>query len=332
MSSTPSASGLIALDSLTTARSSFQPIPLEALHPGAHSGHRELANAERLPEWLKTKGGKWSQMRETDAHLRSLGIVTVCQEAKCPNIGECWSHSTATFMIGGDRCTRNCGFCNVNTQKPFALDATEPERVAAAARQLNLKYIVITSVDRDDLTDGGAEHWVATIEAVRAANPGAQIEILTPDFRGKWADVETVAATRPDVYNHNIETVPSLYRWVRPGSYYDRSLELLRRVKEFDGNIKTKSGLMTGLGETHDEIVCVLEDLRRNHVDFVTIGQYLRPTPRHLPVQRYYHPDEFEELRIVGESMGFSMVASGPFVRSSYHAGEDFARAKATVG
>jgi lipoic acid synthetase len=321
----------------------MQVIPLESLtfnrekadyanmRPGAHREHREIPNAEKLPEWLRTKPGKWSQMRETDAKLRALGIVTVCQEARCPNIGECWSHSTATFMIGGENCTRNCGFCNVSTAKPLALDPSEPTRVAEAARKLGLKYIVITSVDRDDLSDGGAAHWVKTIEAVRAALPEARVEILTPDFRGKWEDVETVAATRPDVYNHNIETVPSLYRWVRPGSDYARSLELLKRVKEFDPGIKTKSGLMLGLGETTEEVLDVLRDLKAHSVDFITIGQYLRPTPRHLPVQRYYHPDEFEALRIAGEEMGFSMVASGPFVRSSYHAGEDFARAKPAV-
>lgn len=305
-------------------------IPLEAVGArfGAHTAHREIPNVEKLPPWLKTKAGKFRQMAETDAKLRALGIVTVCQEARCPNIGECWSHSTATFMIGGEACTRNCGFCNVLTHKPNALDASEPARVAMAAQKLGLEYVVITSVDRDDLPDGGASHWIATIQAVRQALPDAKIEILTPDFRGNWADVESVARTKPHVYNHNIETVPALYKWVRPGSKYHRSLELLRRVKAFDPEIKTKSGLMTGLGETKEQIIEVLRDLRENGVDFITIGQYLRPTPRHLPVQKYYHPDEFDELRIAGEDLGFSMVASGPFVRSSYHAGEDFARAK----
>lgn len=305
----------------------MQIIPLESLKIGANDAHRALGNAEKLPEWMKTKAGKFRQMSETDTLLRQRGIVTVCQEARCPNIGECWSHKTATFMIGGDACTRNCGFCNVSTAKPRALDISEPINVALSARELGLRYVVITSVDRDDLPDGGAAHWVATIEAVRAELPDAQIEILTPDFRGKWADVETVAATRPNVYNHNIETVPSLYRWVRPGSDYNRSLELLRRVKEFDADIRTKSGLMLGLGETKEQVIEVLEDLKAHSIDFVTIGQYLRPTPRHLPVARYAHPDEFAELKQIGEEMGFAMVASGPFVRSSYHAGEDFARA-----
>lgn len=317
---------VIPLESLTLNR---EKLDYANLKPGANVAHRELPNAEKLPEWLKTKPGKWSQMRETDAMLRENGIVTVCQEARCPNIGECWSHSTATFMIGGENCTRNCGFCNISTKKPLALDPSEPNRVAESARKLGLKYVVITSVDRDDLSDGGAAHWVETIQAVRAELPEAQVEILTPDFRGNWMDVETVAATRPDVYNHNIETVPSLYRWVRPGSDYERSLELLQRVKAFDPSIRTKSGLMVGLGEEKEEVVQVLRDLRTHNVDFITIGQYLRPTPRHLPVRRYYHPDEFEELREIGEEMGFSMVAAGPFVRSSYHAGEDFARAKA---
>ena len=305
-----------------------QIIPLESLRVGANEAHRAIPNAQKIPDWLKVKAGKFHQMRETDAKLREDGIVTVCQEARCPNIGECWSHSTATFMIGGENCTRNCGFCNVSTKKPLPLDPSEPARVALSAQKLGLKYVVITSVDRDDLADGGAAHWVQTIRAVREAVPGAKVEILTPDWRGNWQSLEIVAATRPDVYNHNIETVPSLYKWVRPGSDYARSLELLQRVKRFDASIKTKSGLMLGLGESWDEIVQVFHDLRAHDVDFVTIGQYLRPTPRHLPVSRYYPPAEFEKLREIAEEIGFSMVASGPFVRSSYHAGEDFARAK----
>ena len=301
-----------------------------AWRAGANNAHRDLPNGERLPDWLKTKAGKFRQMAATDAMLREDDIVTVCQEARCPNIGECWSHKTATFMIGGEHCTRNCGFCNVSTAKPEALEESEPARVARSAAKLGLKYVVITSVDRDDLPDGGAAHWVETIQRVRAELPEAKVEILTPDWRGKWDDLLTVAATRPDVYNHNIETVPSLYKWVRPGSKYERSLELLRRVKEFDASIKTKSGLMLGLGETKEQVVEVLRDLKANGVDFITIGQYLRPTPRHLPVARYVTPAEFDELKLIGEAMGFEMVASGPFVRSSYHAGEDFARATAS--
>jgi lipoic acid synthetase len=301
----------------------MQLIPLESL-----SSNDEYLNGQlRVPAWLKEKTGKARQSAPTSAHLKELNIVTVCEEARCPNIGECWSHKTATFMIGGERCTRACAFCNVATGKPLALDPTEPSRVALAAQRLGLKYVVITSVDRDDLPDGGAAHWVETIRAVRSAIPEAKVEILTPDFKGKLSDVETVASERPDVYNHNIETVPRLYSVARRGSKYQRSLDLLKFVKDFDGNIKTKSGLMTGLGETKGEIIEVLRDLKNHGVDFITMGQYLRPSPRHLAVQKYYHPDEFAELKVAGEAMGFEMVASGPFVRSSYHAGEDFARA-----
>ncbi len=278
----------------------------------------------KLPEWLRTKSGKARQTAPTSALLSELNIVTVCEEARCPNIGECWSHKTATFMIGGDKCTRACAFCNVATAKPSALDTTEPQRVAQAAQRLGLKYVVITSVDRDDLPDGGATHWVNVLREVNRVLDGVQIEVLTPDFRGKKDDYLRVAAERPHVYNHNIETVPRLYNVARRGSKYERSLQLLKDVKAFDPRIKTKSGLMTGLGETIEEITQVLRDLKTHDVDFVTMGQYLRPTPRHLTVQKYYHPDEFEELKRIGEEIGFSLVTSGPFVRSSYHAGEDF--------
>jgi lipoic acid synthetase len=301
----------------------MQLIPLESLTQSVNT--QSAPQQPRLPDWLKVKTGKARQTTQTGELLRDLEIVTVCQEARCPNIGECWSHKTATFMIGGDRCTRACAFCNVATAKPFALDATEPARVALAAKRLGLKYIVITSVDRDDLSDGGAAHWIETIRCVRDANPGARVEILTPDFKGQSEQYLSVAATRPDVYNHNIETVPRLYNVARRGSKYERSLQLLKDVKTFDPNIKTKSGLMTGLGETPEEIIEVLHDLKAHDIDFVTIGQYLRPSPRHLPVDRYYHPDEFAALKKAGEEIGFSLVASGPFVRSSYHAGEDFA-------
>jgi lipoic acid synthetase len=298
-----------------------QLIPLESL-----TQTETLNGQPRVPQWLKVKTGKARDTVQTGELLRGLNITTVCEEARCPNIGECWSHNTATFMIGGANCTRACAFCNVATARPEALDIWEPSRVAQAAKRLGLKYVVITSVDRDDLPDGGAAHWVKTIESVRRELPEAKIEILTPDFRGNWDDVYTVAATRPDVYNHNIETVPRLYSTARRGSKYERSLELLRRVKEFDPNIKTKSGLMTGLGETIDEIIEVLHDLREHQIDFVTMGQYLRPSPRHLAVQKYYHPDEFAHLKTEAQKLGFAMVAAGPFVRSSYHAGEDFAQ------
>ena len=301
-------------------------ISLESLSAPSPASPANGWNQPPMPAWLKVKTGKARQTADTGETLRDLGIVTVCEEARCPNIGECWSHKTATFMIGGERCTRACAFCNVATGKPLPLDETEPSRVALAARRLGLKYIVITSVDRDDLRDGGSAHWIETIRAVRAGNPGARVEILTPDFKGQPAQYLAVAAERPDVYNHNIETVPRLYNVARRGSKYERSLKLLRDVKEFDPNIKTKSGLMTGLGETPEEIVEVLHDMKAHGIDFVTIGQYLRPSPRHLPVARYYHPDEFAALKKAGEELGFGLVASGPFVRSSYHAGEDFAQ------
>ena len=309
----------------------MQLIPLDSLHVKPSSNAEYLNGQLRVPEWLKAKTGKARQTVETSTQLQELRIVTVCEEARCPNIGECWSHKTATFMIGGERCTRACAFCNVATGKPFALDPTEPQRVAQAAHKLGLKYVVITSVDRDDLPDGGASHWVQTIREVRALIPEAKIEILTPDFKGKLQDVEIVASERPDVYNHNIETVPRLYSVARRGSKYQRSLDLLQFVKNFDSRIKTKSGLMVGLGETKPEILETLRDLKAHGINFITMGQYLRPTPRHLAVEKYYHPDEFAELKIAGEEMGFEMVAAGPFVRSSYHAGEDFERAKPEI-
>ena len=310
----------------------MQLIPLDSLHVQSAASDAEYLNGQlRMPEWLKAKTGKARQTVETSTQLQELRIVTVCEEARCPNIGECWSHKTATFMIGGERCTRACAFCNVATGKPLALDPTEPQRVAQAAHKLGLKYVVITSVDRDDLPDGGASHWVQTIRAVRKLIPEAKIEILTPDFKGKLQDVEIVASERPDVYNHNIETVPRLYSVARRGSKYQRSLDLLQFVKNFDSRIKTKSGLMVGLGETKPEILETLRDLKAHGINFITMGQYLRPTPRHLAVEKYYHPDEFAELKIAGEEMGFEMVAAGPFVRSSYHAGEDFERAKPEI-
>ena len=315
-------SNLIPLSSLTlsTAPASTREDSLSGTPLGTPLGQPPL------PAWLKIKTGKARQTVETGADLRELGIVTVCEEARCPNIGECWSHKTATFMIGGDRCTRACAFCNVKTQKPLALDETEPARVAQAAKRLGLKYVVVTSVDRDDLGDGGSVHWVKVMRAIRAELPSVGLEVLTPDFKGQSEQYFRVAAERPDVYNHNIETVPRLYHEARRGSKYERSLRLLRDVKSFDARIKTKSGLMTGVGETIEEIEQVLRDMKAHDIDFVTMGQYLRPTPRHLSVKKYYHPDEFAHLKRFGESLGFGMVASGPFVRSSYHAGEDFAQ------
>jgi lipoic acid synthetase len=253
----------------------------------------------------------------------------VCEEAGCPNIGECWAKRHATFMIMGDTCTRACAFCNVRTGMPRALDPHEPGRVAEAVRELGLKHVVITSVDRDDLADGGAAHFAEVVRAIRAAVPATTIEVLTPDFLRKDGAVEQVVAARPDVFNHNLETVPSLYLTVRPGARYFASLRLLQRVKEIDPTMFTKSGIMVGLGEERNEILQVMDDLRSAGVDFLTIGQYLQPTRKHHPVLRFVPPDEFEALKTIAFAKGFLMVSASPLTRSSHHAGEDFARLKA---
>jgi lipoic acid synthetase len=257
--------------------------------------------------------------------MRGLSLVTVCEEARCPNIHECWARErTATFMLMGDICTRHCGFCAVQKGKPGELDADEPERVAEAAARLGLSHAVVTSVNRDDLPDGGASHFAATIGAIRRRLPGATVEVLIPDFSGHWEALETVLAAGPEILNHNTETVPRLYRRVRPDARYEQSLELLARADAFRRRsstlLKTKSGVMVGLGETFDELLETLRDLRRASCDIATIGQYLQPYERRLPVERYYTPEEFERLRDEGEAMGFSRVESGPLVRSSYHA------------
>ena len=254
---------------------------------------------------------------------------TVCEEAGCPNIGECWEKKHATFMIMGDTCTRACAFCNVKTGLPGALDPTEPEHVAEATAKLGLAHVVITSVDRDDLADGGAAHFAAVIGAIRAQCPQTTIEVLTPDFLRKNGAVETVVAAKPDVFNHNLETVPSNYLTVRPGARYFASLHLLQRAKELDPSLFTKSGIMVGLGEERNEILQVMDDLRSADVDFLTIGQYLQPSRKHHPVLRYVPPDEFKALETIAYAKGFSMVSASPLTRSSHHAGEDFARLKA---
>jgi lipoic acid synthetase len=261
--------------------------------------------------------------------MRRLKLNTVCEEAACPNIGECWKQRHATVMILGSVCTRACAFCNVATGRPDLLDPHEPENVARAVGELKLAHVVVTSVDRDDLEDGGAEHFARTIRAIRAAAPATTIEVLTPDFLRKDGAAETVLAARPDVYNHNLETVPRLYRPVRPGARYFASLRLLQQVKELDPSIFTKSGLMVGLGETRDEVLQVMDDLRSAEVDFLTIGQYLQPTPKHHPVDRFVSPDEFDELKRQGQAKGFLLVAASPLTRSSYHAGDDFQRLRA---
>jgi lipoyl synthase len=283
----------------------------------------------RKPDWIRVKAPVSREYNETRAIMRAHGLHTVCEEAGCPNIGECWAKRHATFMIMGDTCTRACAFCNVKTGLPGALDPHEPENVALAAAKLGLSHVVITSVDRDDLEDGGAAHFVATIRAIRAVAPQTTIEILTPDFLRKEGAVETVMQSPPDVFNHNLETVPRLYLKIRPGARYFASLRLLARVKEIDPNAFTKSGLMVGLGETREEIMQVMDDLRAANVDFLTIGQYLQPTRKHAAVECFLAPDEFKALEAIARAKGFLMVSASPLTRSSYHAGEDFERLRA---
>jgi lipoic acid synthetase len=261
--------------------------------------------------------------------VRENGLVTVCEEAGCPNIGECWSKKHATMMIMGEICTRACAFCNVRTGMPTALDPNEPENVAIAVEKLGLEHVVITSVDRDDLADGGAQHFADVILAIRARNPRTTIEILTPDFLRKDGALEIVVAARPDVFNHNLETVPSKYLKVRPGARYFHSIRLLQRVKELDPTIFTKSGIMVGLGEERNEVLQLMDDLRSADVDFLTIGQYLQPTKKHYPLQRFVTPEEFKSFATVATAKGFLLVSSSPLTRSSHHAGEDFAQLKA---
>jgi len=261
--------------------------------------------------------------------VRSLRLATVCQEAACPNIGECWSKRHATFLIMGEVCTRACAFCNVRTGLPGALDDDEPRRVAGAVAKLGLSHVVVTSVDRDDLADGGATHFARTIRALRAAAPQTTVEVLTPDFLRKDGALETVVAAKPDVFNHNLETVPSKYLSVRPGARYFHSLRLLQRAKELDPSLFTKSGLMLGLGESRDEVMQTMDDLRSAEVDFLTIGQYLQPTPKHHAVERFAPPEEFADLAAIGLAKGFLLVSASPLTRSSHHAGEDFAQLKA---
>ena len=277
---------------------------------------------QRKPDWIRVKAPTHPIYHETRALIREAKLVTVCEEAACPNIGECWSQRHATMMIMGETCTRACAFCNVATGMPNPLDHDEPRRVGDAVAKLGLRHVVITSVDRDDLRDGGAEHFAETIRAIRTAAPGTTIEILTPDFLRKEGALEVVVAARPDVFNHNLETVRRRYADVRPGADYDWSLKLLQRFKVQHPLVPTKSGIMLGLGETQDEVLEVLRDMRAHEVDIATIGQYLQPSPAHHPVMKYWHPDEFAELHRLGMAMGFKHVASGPMVRSSYHADE----------
>ncbi|GIX48011.1 MAG: lipoyl synthase [Candidatus Tectimicrobiota bacterium] len=276
--------------------------------------------APRKPPWLRVRLPSGDNYFALKRLVRQWRLHTVCEEALCPNIGECWERRSATFMLLGDTCTRSCGFCAVKTGRPLPLDEAEPERVAQAVALLNLRYAVVTSVNRDDLPDGGSHIFAATIRAIRRRLPACKVEVLIPDFKGNWEALAEVVAARPDVLNHNIESVPRLYRQVRPQARYARSLELLRRAKQLDPTLRTKSGMMVGLGETFEEVLATLRDLRAAEVDLLTIGQYLRPSPHHLPVVRYYTPEEFAALRQAGEALGFVHVEAGPLVRSSYHA------------
>lgn len=291
--------------------------------------HRPDQPVARKPDWIRVKAPGSPKWAETNRIVRENKLVTVCEEAGCPNIGECWEKKHATFMIMGDTCTRACAFCNVRTGMPKPLDMQEPESVAQAVAKLGLTHVVITSVDRDDLPDGGAEHFAQVIRAIRSRSPGTTIEILTPDFLRKPGALEVVVAARPDVFNHNLETVPSKYLKVRPGARYFHSIRLLQRVKELDPTIFTKSGIMVGLGEERNEVLQLMDDLRSGEVDFMTIGQYLQPTRKHHPVMRFVTPDEFKAFETTAYAKGFLMVSSSPLTRSSHHAGEDFARLKA---
>ena len=284
----------------------------------------------RKPDWLRVRAPGSPGYAATRDIVRAHGLVTVCEEAACPNIGECWSKSHATMMIMGEICTRACAFCNVATGRPLALDPKEPARVADAVARMGLKHVVITSVDRDDLADGGAAHFAAVVRAIRVGAEGTTIEILTPDFlRKPVAAAHTVIDSQPDVFNHNLETVPRLYLSIRPGARYYHSLRLLERVKERDPGQFTKSGVMVGLGETKEEVMQVMDDMRSADVDFITIGQYLQPTRKHAPIDRFVHPDEFAAYEEIARAKGFLMVAASPLTRSSHHAGEDFARLQA---
>ncbi|SNY93658.1 lipoic acid synthetase [Cohaesibacter sp. ES.047] len=301
--------------------------PARPRHP--EKAHRPDSPVQRKPDWIRVKAPGSGTYQETLDIVRSNKLVTVCEEAGCPNMGECWSHRHASFMIMGEICTRACAFCNVSTGMPNALDPHEPENTGRAVAQMGLKHVVITSVDRDDLDDGGAQHFAEVIHAIREASPETTIEVLTPDFLRKDGALETVVAAKPDVFNHNLETVPSNYLKVRPGARYFHSIRLLQRVKELDPTMFTKSGIMVGLGEERNEVLQLMDDLRVADVDFLTIGQYLQPTKKHHPVMNFVTPDEFKGYETIAYTKGFLLVSSSPLTRSSHHAGEDFAKLKA---
>ena len=297
---------------------------MKSRHP--EKENKPINPIKKKPDWIRSKLTNSKEFFLTKTIVNNNNLVTVCQEANCPNITECWSKRHATFMIMGDTCTRACAFCDVKTGVPGNLDLLEPVKIAEAVKKLNLKHVVITSVDRDDLDDGGSEHFYNVINQIRKSNPNTTIEVLTPDFLRKGDAYKKVIEAKPDVFNHNIETVPSLYLKVRPGSRYFASLELLKNAKKIDKNIFTKSGIMVGLGETRDEILQVMDDLRAADVDFITIGQYLQPSTKHFPLDRYYTPKEFDDLGTIAKAKGFLLVSSSPLTRSSYHADEDFAK------
>lgn len=312
---------------------------IDNISPDKRPRHPEKANRPdsellRKPSWIRAKapgaGPEAGVYAETKKIIKDNNLVTVCEEAACPNIGECWSQRHATMMIMGEICTRACAFCNVSTGMPFPLDTDEPARVADAVAKLGLSHIVITSVDRDDLDDGGAQHFADTIYAIRANSPETSIEILTPDFLRKEGALEIVIEARPDVFNHNLETTPRLYLNIRPGARYFHSMRLLQRVKEIDPTIFTKSGIMVGLGESREEVMQVMDDMRSADIDFITIGQYLQPTRKHAPIDRFVTPDEFESYATMARAKGFLMVSATPLTRSSHHADEDFAKLKAS--
>ncbi|ACB24171.1 lipoic acid synthetase [Methylobacterium sp. PvP062] len=304
------------------------PRPVRLRHP--EKAHRPDQPVQaKKPDWIRVKAPGSRAWSETQKIVREHGLVTVCEEAGCPNIGECWEKRHATFMIMGDTCTRACAFCNVRTGLPDALDLGEPDKIADSVAKLGLHHVVITSVDRDDLRDGGAEHFARTIAAIRRASPGTTVEILTPDFLRKDGALEVVVAAKPDVFNHNLETVPAKYLTVRPGARYFHSVRLLQRVKELDPAIFTKSGIMVGLGEERNEVLQLMDDLRSADVDFLTIGQYLQPSKKHHEVVRFVPPDEFKAYETTAYAKGFLLVSATPLTRSSHHAGEDFARLQA---
>jgi lipoic acid synthetase len=297
---------------------------MKTRHP--EKENKPINPIKKKPDWIRSKLTNSKEFFLTKTIVNNNNLVTVCQEANCPNITECWSKRHATFMIMGDTCTRACAFCDVKTGLPGKLDQLEPVKIAEAVKKLNLKHVVITSVDRDDLEDGGSEHFFEVITQTRKQNPETTIEVLTPDFLRKGDAYKRVLDANPDVFNHNIETVPSLYLKVRPGSRYFSSLELLKNAKNVNKNVFTKSGIMLGLGESRDEILQVMDDLKAAEVDFLTIGQYLQPSTKHYPLDRYYTPKEFDDLGTIAKAKGFLLVSSSPLTRSSYHADEDFAK------